>query len=897
MVKWYRLLATLSLAAVLIVPLLFNSLAAAQEKIEDNYVTSPLSAPGDPVVDNSTSTAFPPIGGQGNLSSCVSWAATYYQMTYENALARGINVSGGDNSNIFSPRWTYDFCNGGSNGDSDPNSTYEVMAKNGAATLAQFPYIGDDSNPASYRAWSLNPAVWRSAINYRPSWSSITGSGDSFINSLKTQVAGGRVLTFCTYVQSWDYHEIGDDPNTEADNSLSGQFIATYMSTSQKDYHTMTIVGYNDYIWCDINRNGAVDSGEKGAFKIANSRGTGDWNRGFRWVSYDALRSRSTVSGTDTWPPADRDSRGIFLGKAWRLTANPDYTPTMLARVTLNHEMRDQLDILLGVGSAGENEPSVIWESAAINTPAGGFAFDGSTTAVDGTFYFDFTDIASQAPANARWFVGVEDGYEDGHPSTIKSFILYRVTGGRDVEVGRNESVQTVDHGRIWVGIDANAESPTPTTTTPSPTSPADGFTLTTKVSGKGTITRDPNQTRYEAGTTVSLTATGSGKYKFVRWSGAASGSANPIQVTMDKNQTVTAVFKGPGSSSGGSGGGGAAYVPPPTEITLGLTGLNSTASLVTNMLGVVQKAIQLKTPDGKVTLDIPAGAALKDSNGSALKSISASIPPTPPAPPQDNAIILDWALGPDGAVFNPPLDLTLQYDPGAIPARGAEDTLYLAYWDGSKWVTQESQRDAVKKTITAKITHFSQYAILDKIPPPPKFEISGLRISRINIQPGQPVEITIMAYNNGGSSGEYDIILKLNGVEAEKKTITLTAGANKEVTFEVNKTVPGTYIFEVNGLPGRFQVVEATPSTAAAAISPSVTAALPDTGKVAELTSPAIDSPAPATEIAAVSSPEKETIPVQQSYSLPVKWIVVGLAAVMILIAVIFMTSIRRRT
>lgn len=32
--------------------------------------------------DLSTSKYFPPIGDQGNIGSCVSWATTYYQFTY-----------------------------------------------------------------------------------------------------------------------------------------------------------------------------------------------------------------------------------------------------------------------------------------------------------------------------------------------------------------------------------------------------------------------------------------------------------------------------------------------------------------------------------------------------------------------------------------------------------------------------------------------------------------------------------------------------------------------------------------------------------------------------------------------------------------------------------------------
>ncbi len=57
----------------------------------------------------------------------------------------------------------------------------------------------------------------------------------------------------------------------------------------------MTIVGYNDNIWIDINSNGKVDDGEKGAFKIANSHGPDYANNGFVWMAYDALNKKSSV--------------------------------------------------------------------------------------------------------------------------------------------------------------------------------------------------------------------------------------------------------------------------------------------------------------------------------------------------------------------------------------------------------------------------------------------------------------------------------------------------------------------------------------------------------------------------------------------------------------------------
>ena len=67
----------------------------------------------------------------------------------------------------------------------------------------------------------------------------------------------------------------------------------------------MTLVGYNDNIWIDINKNYKVDDGEMGAFKIANSWGTEYGNDGFAWVAYDALNYISCVKGVEV--NSDRD--------------------------------------------------------------------------------------------------------------------------------------------------------------------------------------------------------------------------------------------------------------------------------------------------------------------------------------------------------------------------------------------------------------------------------------------------------------------------------------------------------------------------------------------------------------------------------------------------------------
>ncbi|CAM1345221.1 InlB B-repeat-containing protein [Tenacibaculum amylolyticum] len=60
-----------------------------------------------------------------------------------------------------------------------------------------------------------------------------------------------------------------------------------------------------------------------------------------------------------------------------------------------------------------------------------------------------------------------------------------------------------------------------------------------------GSVTTNPNPTNgtYDDGTSVTLTATPNAGYQFDGWSGDASGTTNPLTITMDSDKTVTAMF------------------------------------------------------------------------------------------------------------------------------------------------------------------------------------------------------------------------------------------------------------------------------------------------------------------------------------------------------------------
>ena len=62
-------------------------------------------------------------------------------------------------------------------------------------------------------------------------------------------------------------------------------------------------------------------------------------------------------------------------------------------------------------------------------------------------------------------------------------------------------------------------------------------------IANNGTVIKNPVLAAYSSGATVQLTATPNSGYTFASWSGDATGSVNPITVTMTANKTITANF------------------------------------------------------------------------------------------------------------------------------------------------------------------------------------------------------------------------------------------------------------------------------------------------------------------------------------------------------------------
>ncbi|RZN36947.1 MAG: PKD domain-containing protein [Methanophagales archaeon ANME-1-THS] len=142
----------------------------------------------------------------------------------------------------------------------------------------------------------------------------------------------------------------------------------------------------------------------------------------------------------------------------------------------------------------------------------------------------------------------------------------------------------------------------------------------------------------------------------------------------------------------GGGGEGGAALLVPPNVP-------------IDPATGAVQSTTRL-TADG-ATLTIPAGTIVKDAEGKPLSRITYAT-----ITAESIGAISAYDYGPSGATFSPSLDLVIAYDLAAIPQGFSESDLVIRMWDGSAWIDFDTTIDTVTHTATAKVSHFTLFAL-----------------------------------------------------------------------------------------------------------------------------------------------------------------------------------------
>ncbi len=388
-------------------------------------------------VDNSTSKFFPKIGDQGGLGACVVFATVYYQFTY--TMNKQRNVASTDD-NIFSVKWNYNLINNGKDTGSSAYENYRLLQQLGCPFEKSFPYDGKD-----FLGWSTDEKVWREAMRYRlkdyqlfkdfgKDDKIITSPDDSDLLEVKTALANGDVLKFSSYIYDWDYDTIKTNEGAPENAKYEGEKFVRVVK-GYEGGHGMAIVGYNDDLWCDVNKNDKIDSGEMGAFKIANSWGEGYGNKGFMWIAYDALNKVSVVSGVESYadkPPA--------ISEVYRIdVCDPKEGNDIYAKFTLNTANRADMTVRFSADKNGSDYSGYFLSSADYTTSSNKLAFDGTSNACDATFVYPLDaldpNISNEKFESYNFNITVFDKNKNSQALTVKNISIVNEHTGKEYKV------------------------------------------------------------------------------------------------------------------------------------------------------------------------------------------------------------------------------------------------------------------------------------------------------------------------------------------------------------------------------------------------------------------------------------------------------------------------------
>ncbi len=429
-------------------------------------------------VDNSTnenSIYFPPIGDQGYIGSCVAWGTTYYSFTYMLNKARGIPTTP---ETTYSPMWTYNLCNCGVDGGTTDDQAFDILMKMGAAPITEVPPETNPEIASNYLSWHAEDDIWEHAAHNRltdyyyftsvyyndgrmqesttpvPDFGTpITDPDDSDLHAIKTALCNGDILPITTFIGNWQCISIKstDDPNV--DNTHVNE-VAAIECYGNYGGHEMTLVGYNDNIWVDINNNDQVDSGEMGAFKVANSWGIrDDENEGFYWVAYDAL---NTVSAVENY--ASSEGRLCILNTVAKLIVeDKDHSSNAFIKYTFNSEKR--YDTYLRITATEKDGGNAVYSGTAFPYSCGSYSdyawfwdtytnYNGTVGPCDGYMYYDLNNIIPDiTPSDLscyNWEINVTD-FEGNSPLLVKELKFTDSSTGAQYDI-LDGAQDTIDH-------------------------------------------------------------------------------------------------------------------------------------------------------------------------------------------------------------------------------------------------------------------------------------------------------------------------------------------------------------------------------------------------------------------------------------------------------------------
>jgi len=230
---------------------------------------------------------------------------------------------------------------------------------------------------------------------------------------------------------------------------------------------------------------------------------------------------------------------------------------------------------------------------------------------------------------------------------------------------------------------------------------------------------------------------------------------------------------------------------------------------------GILKESVILADPDGIFTLEIPGGTRIIGTGVIPLGRIELTIEETS-IPLPDNTILLTpiyLLVGYDteGNIvyieFDPPVGLTIRYDPENIPEHSFPP--YIArYSEEEGLVRLESPVSFLASLgrVDALVDRCALFMALAEIAPPPPplpvdFTASNLIVSPHDAFEGDPVKISVTITNEGSEDGTHELYLIVDGIVRAIQEVTLGGKSSETLTFEITNLAAGFHQIKAAGL------------------------------------------------------------------------------------------------
>ena len=282
------------------------------------------------------------------------------------------------------------------------------------------------------------------------------------------------------------------------------------------------------------------------------------------------------------------------------------------------------------------------------------------------------------------------------------------------------------------------------------------------------------------------------------------------------------------GSDAGGWGGGGgqgsvASRDADRCPLTLEIHMVGKTTTVPMTSDGVLCESCVAVDPNNQIKLELGEGTRVVLGNEKPPHTIEVTLAGSPPLPGNAvavqavyelNAYSHEYRITPSPVSISPPARMTLAYAPDELPENTS--SLCIAYYDedAGKWLELETagyvaEAAEVPNTIAGPVSHLTLFTVLANLAEtmPAKFETSNLTISPTQAQLNQEITVTVSVTNSGGTVGDYNLELVVDGIAKATKQNNLAPEMSQTVTFTVTGDTVGRHCVEVAGLTGEFEI------------------------------------------------------------------------------------------